>query len=912
MIFDCQKCVKILIERQGRRSRLKGLTFYLSHNMKRKLKKINLKLKFISSFSFHQNFENWESLNRLLQRGVNRNRRFFLSQWPLIPLTLKQAVVVMSLCTTGLVYGVRYFEALQGLELLTYDQMVRWYQASYTDPRILVVAITETDLQVQNQWPLRDQTLATLLEKLQQYQPKVIGLDLYRNLPQPPGYSELKKQLQAPNLIAITKLGNSAAESVPPPPQVVHEHIGFNDLVLDPDGIVRRNFMYAASGKERFYSFSLRLSLFYLQSQGISLEVKSNYLKIGQGIFPHLKANSGGYQNIDDAGYQILLNYRSPAHLTQQVTLTDVLNNKIEPAWVKDKIVLIGTTAPSLKDQFFTPYSSVGKEEAGLLSGVLLHAQQTSQILRTVMDGSPLIWFWPEWSELLWIWGWAVVGGLLAWRLRHPVLLGVAVALALISLLTICFSLFTQAGWIPFVAPALSLMLASASVSAYRVVHSTLYDPLTSLPNRTYFLQRLQSTIAGTQTPDSPLFAVLLLGLDRFKIVIDSLGHQTGDQLLIKAARRLKTSLTRNVMLARVGGDEFAILIEKISDATEAMQVADRLQKQMILPFQVNGQEIFTSVSIGIALNQAEHDYRPEELLRDAHTAMYRAKTLGKARYEVFATGMRTQALKRLQTETDLRRALEQDEFVLHYQPIISLSTGTITGFEALVRWQHPTRGMVSPAEFIPVAEETELIVPLGQWIFKQACSQLSQWQNQFSKASDLIISINLSPQQFLQPNLVESLEEILKNIGIKGQQLKLEITESLAMKDVESSVNLLLRLKALNLQLSLDDFGTGYSSLSYLHRFPFDTLKVDRSFVNAMDEIGEDAAIVKTIIMLGHTLGMDVVAEGVETASQMEKLKALNCEYGQGYYFSKPLASEAATALLKDPPQWLTPPENS
>lgn len=888
------------------------MTFQVSQPMKKKLKALKFEFNFISSFPFYHQFKQGVFFNRFWQRETGKTRYFWPADWPLMSLTLKQAVVAVSLCTTGFVGGIQYLGGLQSIELLAYDQMVRWNTTPYTDPRLLVVAITEADLKVQNQWPLTDQTLATLLEKLQKYQPKVIGLDLYRNLPQPPGSRQLKQQLQAANLIAITKLGDAQSDSVPPPPQMVHEHIGFNDLVLDPDGIVRRNFMYASVGKEKFYSFSLRLSLFYLQSQGISLEVNPKFLKIGSAKFFPLNAHSGGYQTIDDAGYQTLLSYRSPRHLARQITLTDMLNDKVNPAWVKDKIVLIGTTAPSLKDLFFTPYSSVGKNEAGLLPGVLLHTQQTSQILRTVIDETPLFWFWPEWGEIVWIWGWSIVGGLLAWRFRHPVLLAVAVILALVSLLAICFSLFTQAGWVPFVAPALSLMLAGAGVSAYRVFHGTLYDPLTVLPNRTFFLRRLQGKIAGLPPSDPDLFAVLLLGLDRFKTVIDSLGHQTGDQLLIKASRRLKNSLKQNTTLARVGGDEFAILIENISDVTEATYIADQLQKQMTLPFEMNGQEIFTSVSVGIALNQAEHHYRPEELLRDAHTAMYRAKTLGKARYEVFAAGMRTQALNRLQTETDLRRALEQDEFALHYQPIISLSTGTIAGFEALVRWHHPTRGMVSPAEFIPIAEETELIIPLGQWIFKQACSQLSQWQSQFPIATNLIISINLSPQQFAQPNLVESLEKILKTTGIQGQQLKLEITESLAMKEVESTIHLLSRLKELNLQLSLDDFGTGYSSLSYLHRFPFDTLKVDRSFVNAMEEIGQDSAIVKTIIMLGHTLGMDVVAEGIETASQMTKLQALNCEYGQGYLFSKPLSSEAITALLKDPPRWENKPASS
>lgn len=813
-------------------------------------------------------------------------------------LSLKQSVVVASILVTGLVMGLRQLGWLQLLELVTYDQMVRLQPDAGSNPRLLVVTITEADIKQQKQWPLSDSTLAQLLAKLQQAQPRAIGLDLYRNLPQPPGREVLMQQLQAPNVITIINLGDTNAEGVSPIPGLSTEHIGFNDFVIDPDGVVRRNLIYAQQGKEKFYSFSLQLSLKYLAKQGIALKVKSNALLLGNSVFPPLNNNSGGYHNIDNAGYQVMLSYRSSEQVARQVSLTQVLQGQFDPNWVKDKVVLIGTTAPSLKDLFFTPYSA-GKPANPGMPGVLIHAQLVSQLLNTTLEQQSIFWFWPEWAEFLWVWTWALIGGVLAWRLRHPLFLGVGGVICLGSLFGICFGIFTQAGWIPLIPPMLALAIASGSVLAYKLLHNTLHDTLTDLPNRSLFLKQLEWVIAETKLQKNSRFALLFLGIDRFKFINESFGHQFGDQFLVNATQRLKTCLGNRAILARVGGDEFAILLKNITDTSEVTAIADQLHQKMSLPFKNNGQEIFTSISIGIALNQAELDYEPIALLRDAHTAMYRAKDLGKGRHEVFATGMHTQIVKRFQLEIDLHRAIEQQEFELYYQPIVSLKTGKIIGFEALIRWKHPQHGFVSPVEFIPVTEETGLIIPLGKWILQAACHQLSVWQAQFPTNPPLMMSINLSGHQLVQSDLVEYIEQILKETGLNGESLKLEITETVAMNDVEAAISIMLRLRTLNLRLSIDDFGTGYSSLSYLHRFPVNTLKIDRSFVSRMEETDEDAAIVETIMMLSHALGMDVVAEGVETAAQQAKLQVLGCEYGQGYFFSKPVDSKIATTLL-------------
>lgn len=430
-----------------------------------------------------------------------------------------------------------------------------------------------------------------------------------------------------------------------------------------------------------------------------------------------------------------------------------------------------------------------------------------------------------------------------------------------------------------------------------QLIYGAFHDALTGLPNRALFVERLGQAVERAKCYKGYLFAVLFLDLDRFKVVNDSLGHMAGDQLLLAIAKRIKACLRVQDLVARIGGDEFTILLEGIRDVNEAKGVASRIQEQLKLPFNLSGNEVFTSASIGIALSVAGYE-KPEQILRDADMAMYKAKMCGKARHEVFNITMHSAAVARLQMETDLRRAIERQEFRLHYQPIISLDSGTINGFEALVRWQHPEHGLVSPAEFIPLAEETGLIVPLGWWVIREACSQMQVWQAQFL-ANPLTISVNISGRQFSELDLSQRIEQILQEYRLDPRTLKLEITESAIVENAESATVMLAQLRKLGIQLCMDDFGTGYSSLSYLHRFPIDMLKIDRSFVSRMSFDNEDSEIVRTIVTLAHNLGMNVTAEGVETAEQVDLLKEINCEYGQGYFFSKPIDSKAATALI-------------
>uniref|UniRef100_B8HRI7 Response regulator receiver modulated diguanylate cyclase/phosphodiesterase with PAS/PAC sensor(S) n=1 Tax=Cyanothece sp. (strain PCC 7425 / ATCC 29141) TaxID=395961 RepID=B8HRI7_CYAP4 len=430
------------------------------------------------------------------------------------------------------------------------------------------------------------------------------------------------------------------------------------------------------------------------------------------------------------------------------------------------------------------------------------------------------------------------------------------------------------------------------------------YDPLTELPNRTYFMNRLTKVLERAGRRQDFHYAVFFLDLDRFKVVNDSLGHLLGDEFLKAIARRLSSCLREEDMVARLGGDEFAILLEELSNPDIVHRIAERLQRVLSAPFTLKQHELFTTASIGIALGTSYYE-QPEAILRDADIAMYQAKTQGKARHIIFDQAMHTRAVKRWQLESDLRWAIERREFCLVYQPIVSIQTERLIGFEALVRWHHPQRGWISPAEFISVAEETGLIIPLGHWVLWEGCRQLRQWQSQFNLSPTaeppLTVSVNLSSKQFCQPDLIHYIQQVLQQTGMEGTCLKLELTESILMENLSTATSLLVQLKELGIQLALDDFGTGYSSLSYLHRFPLDVLKIDRSFINGIEAETENLEIVRTILSLARSLNLQVVAEGVETQAQLDHLQALQCGYAQGYLISRPLTPEKTEQFLQE-----------
>ncbi|GAX40568.1 diguanylate cyclase/phosphodiesterase with PAS/PAC sensor(s) [Tolypothrix sp. NIES-4075] len=436
-----------------------------------------------------------------------------------------------------------------------------------------------------------------------------------------------------------------------------------------------------------------------------------------------------------------------------------------------------------------------------------------------------------------------------------------------------------------------------------QLTYNAFHDGLTGLANRSLFMQHLERAVEYGKRERNFRFAVLFVDLDRFKLINDSLGHALGDQLLISIAGKLQACLRPTDIIARFGGDEFTILLENLSHISDTIRVAERIHAELSLPFNLSGQEVFITASIGIALSALGYS-QPEDLVRDADIAMYRAKTGGNDRYEIFNTSMRDRAVLRLQLETDLRLAIERQEFLIHYQPVVSLSSGIIIGFESLLRWQHPERGLLFPAEFILIAQEVGLMSLIDEWVMRQACHQIQQWQEQIKRFPPLSISVNVCNKHFIQPNLVAQISQILQQTSLDASRLKLEITENVIMENHRATATL-SQLKALGIRLVIDDFGTGYSSLSRLHRFPIDELKIDRSFVSNINANEKNLEITEIIVMLGKKLGMDVTAEGIETKEQLAQLKEMKCTYGQGYFFSQPLSSEAAQALIVANPQW-------
>ena len=426
--------------------------------------------------------------------------------------------------------------------------------------------------------------------------------------------------------------------------------------------------------------------------------------------------------------------------------------------------------------------------------------------------------------------------------------------------------------------------------------YQAFHDQLTGLPNQNLILSRIRQCIDSEQ--QNSFFAVLFLSLDSFKAVKEGLGHTFSDRLLVEVAHRIESCVQPTDTVARVGTDEFAILLNNLQDFKEAQDKAKLVRQALKSPFKLNGSVVSSTTYIGI-VNSSIGYAQPEDYLRAADTAMNYAKTQGKVSTALFDRSMQDRTLERLQLEADLQEAIERQEFYLNYQPIISLKTGQVVSFEALVRWRHPQRGFVPPVNFIPLAEETGLIIPLGEWVLSEACKQLSIWRSQFSNHGPLSMSVNLSGVQLESPDLLRSMDEILQSLSLSGSSLKLEITESILMHKGSAATALLEQLKARQIQLSIDDFGTGYSSLSYLQSLPIDTLKIDRSFVNGIERREKNLEITQTIINLAHSLKLDVVAEGVETQEQLDILRSLDCEYAQGYFFSRPIDEQAIVAFM-------------
>ena len=447
-------------------------------------------------------------------------------------------------------------------------------------------------------------------------------------------------------------------------------------------------------------------------------------------------------------------------------------------------------------------------------------------------------------------------------------------------------------------------MLSDREVHEQRLRHQSVHDPLTGLPNRALFMKRLADATHRARRGQDGLFAVLFLDVDGFKLVNDSMGHHVGDEMLVTIARRLEGCVRGGDIVARLGGDEFAILLERIVDVRDAAMVAERVQVALQSPLMIGGYEHATSASIGVALSTGASE-QPEYVLRSADIAMYRAKNSGRGRYEMFDRAMHAEALTRLQIETDLRHAFDRNEFFLHYQPIVSLKTGRVVGAEALVRWRHFERGIVSPATFVPVAEDTGLVVPLGRWVLREACQQARAWQGRSVDGKPFGMSVNLSVREFGQPDLVRAVASILEETGLSPKALRIEITESAIIGQKHPAIETVEQLRALGVEIHLDDFGTGYSALSYLHRLPLDAVKVDRAFISSIDQEDRPLHVVRAIISLAHAIGLEVVAEGVTNLRQLELLREMGCDLAQGFIFARPCNIEEMDRLFEAGQSW-------
>jgi diguanylate cyclase (GGDEF)-like protein/PAS domain S-box-containing protein len=430
-----------------------------------------------------------------------------------------------------------------------------------------------------------------------------------------------------------------------------------------------------------------------------------------------------------------------------------------------------------------------------------------------------------------------------------------------------------------------------------RLAHQAFHDPLTGLPNRALFMDRLEQSLGRPDRGQTPL-AVMFLDLDRFKVINDSLGHAVGDALLIEVGKRVSSCLRPGDTVARLGGDEFAVLLEGVLEEADATSIAERMIDLFRQVLALEGHDVYITTSIGIAVSRGRHT-RPADILKEADVALYRAKGAGRSCFLVFDPSMMATGLEGPDLEADLRRAVERDQLILHYQPEVDIATGAIVGMEALVRWEHPRYGLIPPDRFIPLAEETGLIISIGLWVLRRACRQLAEWQAARPADAPLVMGVNLSLRQFQQPDLVEQVASAINEAGVSAEYLRLELTESIAMQDVESALSTLDALKRLGVQLAIDDFGTGYSSLSYLRRLPIDTLKIDQSFLRGQEDSRVTSAILQAIIALSHALGMEVTAEGIETVEQLLWIRALHCDRGQGFYYARPVPEESMRRLL-------------
>jgi diguanylate cyclase (GGDEF)-like protein len=734
------------------------------------------------------------------------------------------------------------------------------------DSRLLIVGLTDTDIETYG-WPLPDSKLAELLAKLHASSPAVIGLNMYRMQVES---SELAQQINQENVFTITAVnddkviwdykGNSL---------VPLERTGFSDLLIDPDNIIRRSLLFVDAsepGDSPYYSFALRIVLDYLSVPDTELEVDQDSLQIQGTEIPVLYKGDGGYQAIDDSGYQLLLRYRDRLVPAKEISIGEILEDSFSSESVENKIVLIGSTNSSLRDSFFTPYSAGQKRDLSM-HGVVLQAQIISHLLDIITNEKREIYnFLPVWSEPLILFVLTLVASLITWNIKRSVLkLFVCIGLILVILI-ISYGLLSILIWIPTAVLVLGTLLSISLTAGQRSLYQNYYDELTRFPKRQLFIDLVDKALTKGKSKNSHFPVTLaFLEIDRIKLINKSFGYRIGDEVLQLIATQLKSVLSLSARVARLGDCEFSIVFPDDSQSI-VQKSLEELQSRLSKPIDIDQHRLILKPQIGISVSTGEDYENADSLIRNAYLAMFKGKISTQSKSTFFSASMLADDARYLQLESSLLTAIEQENFTLFYQPIVSLESNSISYFEALIRWPQENGSFIPPDQFIPIAEETGLVIPIGEWVIKTACQQLREWKSLFPN-KHITVSINISSYQLNQPDLVQTIQAALAQNQLEGHDICLEITETMVMQDINHSINLITCLKKLGIQISLDDFGTGYSSLSYLHRLPLDTIKIDKSFVGQMDKSLEVSTPSATILIPREWPKLRIVLTMVESS---------------------------------------------
>jgi diguanylate cyclase (GGDEF)-like protein len=810
-----------------------------------------------------------------------------------IPASIR-AVAIAVMASTVLAFIVERFGLLERLELDAFDALVRAIPDKGPDDRLLIVSISASDT-ARFGHPPSDETLAQVIADIQRHDPSAVGVDLYRHIAYPPGGALLADQFREPNVVGIRFIGTDpSVGEVPAPPDLPRDRISFSDLVIDPDGVLRRALLYV-DGEPGFFSFALRTVLVGLPTAAERFSVAEMALRFDEQTVPRLRNFAGGYADADNAGYQTLLRYRSRRQPAEVVSVSDVLDGRLRREQVASRIVLIGEVDASLSDQFYTPYSAALTDADFAMSAVFVQAQIISQLLDLIAGEPAQFRYFSRLGEFAWVAIWALLAALVTWSIRHPVVSLLSLPVVPVTIAVSGWFAISKLFWPPLVVAGLAAALASAIVTSERFLRRTTHDSVTGLRGREAFMRRLRNALAHSGS--DPGLAVAFMGIDRLNVINKAMGHAAGDHLLARVSDRLRRGVDDERDVARVGGDEFAVLFRGLDAAAVAERIRT-IRRMLAEPLQLDSRRLSVTASVGVAFAGSDVARQAEAVLRDAHTAMYRAKARKEVQLQIYSPDMGDQALARLDLESELLNAVRDHEFFLDYQPIIDLRSGALQGFEALLRWQSPARGLVGPEDFIPILEETGMIVPTGQWVLETACRQAAHWRAAFPR-SNLKINVNLSVRQIIEPGLEDLVDRALSACQLPPDALQLEFTESMIMRDVASTHAQMSALRSMGVRLAIDDFGTGYSSLNYLHRFPVDTLKIDRAFIDQITDNEEDRNIVHTIIALGQRLGMTLIAEGIENEVQADTLRVAGCHGAQGFFYSRPLSTQQAGEWL-------------